>query len=154
MPLTRDVIEAAPEVAAGVVRDWRSLAEQFHWTRDSIDEDHLAELICKLGEAALARESGSLDASRELVRAALQHGRDRHDDGFSEEMLFREYHLLRRGLWEQLKRKNPEGAAETIMRIDSEITMATSASLQGFHRSHAEVADESHVDQTAERWAT
>lgn len=156
MSLTQEVIDAAAEFAAAVVRDWKVLAEQYNWTGpgESIDEDHLAELIEKLGRAAIARERGDLAASKELIRAAVRHGFARREDGFDEEMLFREYHLLRRGLWNELRKREPGSATKAIMGIDAEITMATAASLQGFHLENAEIEEDGVVDQIAELWTT
>ena len=155
MPLTREVLDAAPELAAGIVRDWSALASTFGWSESKgrIDQDHLVDLIGQLAEAALHRDVTGGDASVGLLRTALEHGRDRRADGFSEEMLLREYHLLRRGLWENLKRISPESATETILRIDGEITMATAASLRGFHQE--EGADEDAlIEQIARNWGT
>lgn len=156
MPLTQDVIEAAADLAAAVVRDWTSLADSSPWaeTVEPIDEDHLADLIRCLGEAALARQTGAGGPSKSLIRAAIQHGRDRSADRFTEEMLFREYHLLRRGLWEELKRRDVGLAAETIVQIDAEITLATAASLHGFHLGQTDADEESLADQIARRWST
>lgn len=154
MPLSADVIEKAPELAAGVVRDWSRLKEQAPWSGpDPIGVDHLEDLIRQLGEAALARKNNG-SASKELIREAFEHGRARRDDGFTDDMLFREFHLIRQGLWEQLKRSDPEDAATTIMRIDAEITMATAASMHGFFSSPDEVDDDALVETIARRWTT
>lgn len=69
-------------------------------------------------------------------------------------MLFREYHLLRQGLWKHLKRANLEDATETIIRIDSEITMATAVSLHGLVTSPDDVDDDALVEELAKRWST
>lgn len=153
MPLTKDVIDAAPDLAAGVVRDWSASGpSRVLDRRHPIDENDLVALICRLGEAALTRETGAGKPRRELIRAAIQHGRERRTDGFTEEMLFLEYHLLRRGLWNELRRRNPELASETIMRIDAEISMATCASLRGFHSLPDLAGDEMLVEEIARNW--
>ena len=157
MPLSSLVLEEAPRLAAAVVREWRRDAASFGWsgTEDSIDEDHLAELIQALAASALARDSGPPDAARALVRTAVLHGRERREDGFTEEMLFREYHLLRRGLWEELRKNDPDSAGDTILRIDAEITLATGASLRGYHWEDEEELDEEElVDDILERWSS
>lgn len=155
MPLTEDVIDAAPALAAAVVQEWATAADRFNWRgiRKAIDEDHLADLVRRLGEAALARQDGASGPSRELVWTAVLHGVGRREDGFTEEMLFQEYYLLRRCMWGALKRKSPESAAETIMRIDAEITMATNASLQGFHLENRDLIGERLLDEIAKRWS-
>lgn len=156
MPFIREVASAAPILSAAVVRKWQGMAQSFGWAEDHdpIDEDHLVELIQRLAEAAIAREEGAVDACKELVSSAFQHGRARRVDGFSEDMVFREYHLLRLGLWEELRSRNTEHAAETIMRVDVEITMATAASLQGFHAGGDKSGDDTLVNRIAHQWST
>ena len=153
MPLTKDIIEAAPNLAADVVREWAAMNGS-QWPRPSepIDANDLVALIRRLGEAALTREGERGKPTRDLIRVAIQHGRERRADGFTEEMLFREYHLLRRGLWSELKQTNPELASETIIRIDAEISMATCASLRGFHSLPDLAGDEMLVEEIARNW--
>lgn len=156
MPILQKVIDAAPALAVGVVSDWDTLATNSPWLNvpQPLDEDGLAELIRLLAEAARERESGSRKgASRQLIRAALRHGRERRDDGFSEDLLFREYHLLRRGLWERLSDIGPDEAGEAILRIDAEITMATAASMHGFHTEGAPEPDPELVEMLTQRWS-
>lgn len=158
MPLTPDVVAVADTVATLVVAAWLELPPAARLTSrpDPIDEDHLPQLIRTLGETALARREREQDYEyappKPLILEAIRHGRERRDDGFNEDMLFREYHLVRRGLWEELKRRDPAAAAETIMRIDVEMSMATAASLHGFLAASEDA--EALADQLAARWAS
>ncbi len=137
------------------MRDWDAIAASAAWldVPQPMDEDGLSDLIRLLAEAARDRERGEEGASKALIRAALIHGRERRGNGFSEDLLFREYHLLRRGLWERLREVGPRDAADAILRIDAEITMATAASLHGFHTEGTPTVDEELVEQLASRWS-
>ncbi len=153
MPLTLSVIASAPALAAGVVQDWGSVAElspNLNVPRP-VDEDGLEELIRCLGEAADAKKAGGNEPARALVRAALHHGRERRADGFTPDMVLYEYHLVRRVLWNELKKIDPDLAPETILRVDAEITTATSASLQGYYIPSSD-ADDEIVDRVVSTW--
>lgn len=153
MPLTQNIIDAAPDVVAGVVREWSRLAPaDWQARREPIDSNGLEGLVRRLCEAALTRDARPGRPTRELIRAAIQHGRERRRIGFSEEMLVREYHLLRRACWNVLSKKGWQQASETLMRIDNEISLATSACLRGFHRSEDIIGDELLVEEVARNW--
>lgn len=154
MPLAEKIAEVAAELAEGVAHDWNAEAAKSPHLEipKPVDANRLADLIVLLTKAAEERRSGDYGPDfREMIRAAIRHGRDRRDDGFSEDLLLAEYHLLRRAVWEHLKSISPLGAAETILRIDAEITVATSASLHGFQA--VEEEEEDLVEGIATRWS-
>lgn len=76
---------------------------------------------------------------REKVWAAVEHGVTRRKDGYDEPLLIAEYHLLRRALWDYVRRNTRPGEAlEVITRIDTAISLATMASIRGYHRPELE----------------
>ena len=69
--------------------------------------------------------------------AAAEHGRQskRSGDG-SEALILTEYHLVRTVIWRHLQRRYGDDASlavAAISRLDTAITLATQASLLGFH---------------------
>lgn len=121
---------------------------------DAVVLDSLPELLAGLF-AALSTAGGDTTAWRELVDRAAQHGASRREQGHSEEILFGEYHLLREAIWRHLRRYADEGtpdatagaatrerrppgaeapAIAAVHRVDHGLTIATRASLLGFHR--------------------
>ncbi len=152
MPLLQHVIDSADAIAAETVSALKQLRGDGGSPPHAIRPDGLSKLVRLLGEAAREREQGRDGVGRQLVRTAMDHGRERARDGFSDDLLFREYYLLRRALWQSLRQLNPGEAADTILRIDAEITMASAASLHGLHASGSRDCDEALVDRIASRW--
>lgn len=120
----------------GSAQPWLSLPAQ-------VTHDHLADLLKALAQAALCTLNDPA-ARRRLVDRAGQHGIDRHVEGFSEELLYREYHLLRTFLWEWIRQQwgHRDDAHRAILLLDAAITLATSASLRGYHRPTLEARGE------------
>lgn len=98
-----------------------------------LELDHLPELIALLAAAASARPGAPERA--ELVRTAVSHGRHRRAEGHPDRVVFREYHLLRSFLWSEIKSCDVPGDAtvQAILLVDAAITVATSASIHGYH---------------------
>lgn len=125
----------AEAVARKVTEGWdrgarRELGETLP---TGLDLDHLPELIADLAAAASTARG---DGQRErLVRTAVIHGRHRRQEGHGDRVVFREFHLLRSFLWEELKTCDVanEAIVRAILHLDSAITVATSASIHGFH---------------------
>jgi hypothetical protein len=114
---------------------WKELLAELPWTSDLSDEgvDHLPEVVIGLVEASLCSPLDE-DAHRQKVFAAARHGQDRRDQGWTERQLLQEYHILRQAIWWFLKATGNPRATEVIFRIDTASTLATMASLRGFHR--------------------
>ena len=70
------------------------------------------------------------------MRAAAAHGDQRRVQGVGDDAVLREYHALRTAIWRYLLRAPmPESEALTaISRVDSVLTIATTAALRGYHR--------------------
>lgn len=135
-------IEAeAEQLVTQIIDHWGKVATDEPWLSlpAAVSHDHLADLLKALANAALC--SLHEEASRRwLVERAAQHGVDRHMEGFSEELLYREYHLTRTFLWEWIRDRwgRVGDAHEAILLLDAGITLATSASLRGYHRPNLE----------------
>lgn len=127
----------ADRLVEEVIDHWGKLATQEPWLSlpATVSHDHLADLLKALANAALC-SLREVDSRRWLVERAAQHGVDRLVEGFSEELLYREYHLLRTFLWDWILTRwgSLEDAHEAILLLDSAITLSTSASLRGYHR--------------------
>lgn len=159
MPAYRKPLEAMEERAAALAT---RIAET--WTERSVevlgaplpkelDLDSLPELIRMLARAAY---SGPGDAApEELVRIAIKHGVDRRASGYADNIIFREYHLLRRYLWDELRKSDQgqDAVVGAILRIDAAMTTATAASAHGFHLEDKEIDQERLVKRLVKEWA-
>lgn len=127
----------AEDVAAAVVDRWAQVGEAEPWNRlpADLDHDHLPKLIRNLAGAGLCTEFDR-GMCATLVKTAAEHGEYRDEQGFGEDLIYREYHLLRRALWQQLKETHGESATVyyATMRVDALVSLATSAGLHGLHR--------------------
>ena len=129
-------LEANAEgIAAKVAALWHQRSEEELDAKlpPELDLDHLPEMIRHLAAAAPA---GPADpAAERLIRTALSHGKHRREAGYADAIVFREYHVLRRFLWDELKASGePQDAiVGAILHIDAAMTAATAASVHGFH---------------------
>jgi hypothetical protein len=119
-----------------IVGEWERLARAAR--RPSSSEhrasEALADVIIGLVEASLCTPA-NVSAHREKVRAAAEHGYECRQRGLPDEAVLSEYHLLRQALWEYLARSfGPHRSLKAIARIDSAISIATTASLWGYNR--------------------
>lgn len=148
---------AAVDLAMEVTLQWKlkAAAEPWFTFPELIDFDHLPELIAGLADVALDRSTDE-ETRRRKIWAAARHGIDRRNDGFHEELIFREYDLLRRALW--LYIRDNHGVTQTctnvILAIDSGISLAASASLRGFHRDAFQAAGKwpGAIEELLDRW--
>lgn len=134
---------SAVDLALEITLQWKlkATAEPWFTFPESIDFDHLAELIASLADVALDR-SMDPEVRRRKIWAAARHGQERRESGFHEELIFREYDLLRRALWQYIRDHHGTSQPSTnvILAIDSGISLAAAASLRGFHRDAFEAA--------------
>lgn len=117
-----------------------------------LDLDSLPELIRTLARAAYSGTDSP--APEELVRVAIKHGEHRRSAGYADNVIFREYHLLRRYLWDELKQSDqPQDAiVGAILRIDAAMTTATAASAHGFHLEDKPIDQEKLVQRLLDDW--
>ena len=146
--------EHAAALAARIAETWLERAPEVLGAPlpKELDLDSLPELIRTLAAAA---HSGPKDpASEELIRIAIKHGKDRRRAGYADNIIFREYHLLRRYLWDELKKsKEPqEAVVGAILHIDAAMTAATAASAHGFHLEDKPADEEALIKRILKDW--
>lgn len=120
-----------------LVAEWERVEDEEPWASVPTEDrlDHLPETIQRLTEAALVHPTDP-EAHRKCVRDAAIHGEHRREHGFAEPVLFKEYEILREALWRYVRgiTDDPDARLEAITRLDTAITLASRASLYGFHR--------------------
>lgn len=125
----------------GVVRRWEDRVRDEPWS--SLPKewrvDHLPAVIEGLAATAL-RMPADPEAVRGRIEEIARHGSERSRQGLEEAHVLREYHYLRLAIADYLfERWGPEEPVlDALIRVDAAITMATRASLLGYHRSHLE----------------
>lgn len=126
----------AQEVATDILARWDEVAKGEPWQAlpPGLDTDHLPQLIRSLAGAALCTEF-DLKLCRKVVRDSAEHGKTRAREGMGDTLLYREYHLLRRALWQQMKEQHGETATVyyATMRLDALVSLANSAALHGLN---------------------
>jgi len=120
-----------------VLVEWERLVREEPWYSLPAEHriDSLPDVIVGLVEATLCNPQDE-DAHRQHVAAASEHGEHRRRQGIPEHLILTEYHLLRRAIWQYLIDKHGSGQeiVDAIMRIDTTISVATNASMWGYHR--------------------
>ena len=135
--LCADLKDHLPEILV----EWREITREEPWL--SLPEEHrlnsLPDVLSALLDAALCTPEEMAAQERHVI-AAAEHGRARREQGFRDALLFTEYYLLREAVWRYLRRlsTDSEKVRQAIFRIDTAVTVATSASLFGYHRDEIE----------------
>lgn len=124
-----------------VLVEWEQLVREQPWYALPPEHriDSLPDVIVGLVEAALCDpESG--ESQRRNVTAAAKHGTHRCEQGIPEHLILTEYHLLRQAIWRYVTRTfgSSDRTTQAIMRVDVAITLATNASMWGYHRKEVE----------------
>lgn len=119
-----------------IMVEWSALTTEEPWFSLPPDErvDSLPRVVLAMVRASLCSPSDSATL-REHVWAAAEHGATRREQAFPQELVFTEYYLLREAIWRYLQKVAPVSeATSAILRLDHAITLATRASIQGYHR--------------------
>ena len=141
---------------AEVIELWEQASHQQPWLllpeHDRVD--HIPEVLQYVADAVLC-EQPTRAGLLKLAEVAAKHGEDRVTQGMPDILVLNEYHLLRDAIWAFFRRlahtrlelgeqaagagaPRPGTAAEAILRVDTALTVATRASLLGYHRAHLE----------------
>ena len=132
------------ENPALVIDRWEEMIGEEPWSHLERDEriDALPRVVIRLVEVTL-KEPYDPAEYRTDVHAAAVHGEHRREQGVDEDLIYREYHYLRQAFWEYFEEVSGSRRemTEAIQRIDSAITLATMASLYGFHQQEMENED-------------
>lgn len=128
--------QSAGTLAKQVLEDWREVGRKERWLAlpESITFDSLPEVLQAVAAAALVTPFDAA-ACRVLVGFAAEHGETRQREGFPERLIYTEYQLLRRSLWEFVRERiGADAAPGAIMQVDAVLSLGTLASLRGYHR--------------------
>lgn len=139
-PGTVDPARVADLVAV-IVHRLDAVTNREPWTRLSREEriNHLPPLLGALLTSALVA-GDQRGAGAELVENATIHGQHRRQQRFDEEILLDEYYLLRDHAYRVLRAHHtPDEIIEITLRLDPAITIASVASLRGYHGIAADV---------------
>jgi hypothetical protein len=136
----RDVCDYLTERVPEILVEWNALAVERPW--HDLPETHrldsLPAVVTGLIEAAVC-EPDDRRAHRAKVYAAAEHGRQRRDQAFDDELILTEFYLMREAIWRVLcRQRNMAARSEAIMLIDSAMNLATRASLAGYHQAEYE----------------
>lgn len=134
--LCESMKSGAEEISHRILDRWDVIAGEEAWQAlpSDLDHNHLPELIRSLASAGLCTDFDS-ELCAKMVRDSAEHGRHRAEEGLSDNLLYREYHLLRRALWQRFKDEHGDSATVyyATMRIDALISLANSAALYGLN---------------------
>jgi hypothetical protein len=137
----KHICEDIKSHVADVLDEWVNLVREEPWY--SLPPDHridsLPDVIVGLVEASLCNPA-DIEAHRQKVAAAAVHGTHRREQSIPEHLILTEYHLLRQALWRYLTRRfgSSDHTTAAIMRIDVAISLASNASMWGYHREDIE----------------
>ena len=89
-----------------------------------------------------------------ILQVALEHGKDRRHAGYADGVIFREYHLLRRFLWDELKQvgASQQAIVGAILHIDTAMTAATSGSIHGYYLIDRPTDEDELVKRLVDDW--
>lgn len=155
--LCETVKASATAIAAKVVGRWEQIAGAEPWLQlpPELDFDHIPDLIRALADAALCTEYDRT-LCRKAMGIAAGHGHHRAGQGFGENLIHREYHLLRRALAFTLKEEHGDGADVfyATMRLDALMSLTGAAALHGLYRNtlHQEGRWPKILDELLDTW--
>lgn len=137
----QNVCDVLRDNISDVISDFNNVVQREPWL--SLPPDLRLNSIPDLVHAlldAMVCDPADEQARRDAVHTAIEHGQMRAEQGFEDDLIFMEYHFLRGAVWEGIQRHfgRKRTALEVISRFDAAITVATSASLRGFHRASYE----------------
>lgn len=122
-----------------ILEEWEKLCCAAPW--DALPESHRLDALP--GVLAAAIEAAAMDDARNcrtaVVDAAIKHGQDRRAQGFELQVLFTEFYFLREAIWRTLRKiADAPSAYAVVLPIDHALTVATRATIAGFHRQEFE----------------
>lgn len=137
----KTICEDIKSHVSDVLAEWETLVREEPWFSLPADHriDSLPDVVVGLVEASLCSPQDR-ESHRQKVEAAAEHGGHRREQGIPEHLILTEYHLLRRAIWRYLLRRfgQSDRTTEAIMRIDTAISLASNASMWGYHRPEIE----------------
>ncbi len=122
-----------------ILAEWERLCHDAPW--NALPENHRLDALPGVLETAIeaASKSDARDCRTAVVEAAIKHGQDRRAQGFELQVLFTEFYFLREAIWRTLRKiANASEAYQAVLPIDHALTVATRATVAGFHRNEFE----------------
>jgi hypothetical protein len=132
-----DTYQPGPDDLDGMVLAWRraTAGEPWHRAPERFGDDPMIQVIGAVLEVTLSAGM-CLVANERLVRAAAAHGDLRRLQGVEEGTVFGEYRVLGTALWDRLREtRSTAEISRAVIRLDRVLRTATSAAMQGYHRS-------------------
>ena len=154
------ICERVTEHVPQLLRRFTDVTEQEPWIHLPADYrvNFLAEVVSMATRLAL-RSPDDEELCRRLVHGAARHGENRLEQGLPDAIIFQELYLVREALWLHIKESSGDLesglAAEAIVRIDMALSIASKASLRGYHRPAFEKRGDwpQMIDQLLDEWA-
>lgn len=123
-----------------IMADWDLSTQELPWVaiEKAERQNNLASVITRVIDCAMS------DATRDvrvdaLIASACSHGESRRAQGLDVPTLFREYDLLRSATWGQLSMMvGSPTSYSAIFVIDGLLSIATRATVLGYHRAEME----------------
>lgn len=123
-----------------IMADWDRATDQLPWSliKASEKENNLAGVITRVIDCAMGSESRDVRVDA-MIKAALGHGEARRKQDVGVHSLFIEYDLLRSATWRQLQAiASGLTTFDAIFVIDGLLSIATRATILGYHRPEME----------------
>jgi hypothetical protein len=128
---------------SAIVDEWKRLTDRPPWNTLPESEwvNHLPPLLRAMIAGVICNH-GSHEARRNVIEKALVHGAHRRAHGLTVEIILEEQAELRTATWHFLTGKvdsvATSGILGEILRLDAAVSVATLASITGFHRAEVE----------------
>lgn len=122
-----------------ILAEWEQLCCAAPW--DALPENHRLDALPGVLAAAIeaASKTNARNCRTAVVHAAIKHGQDRRSQGFELQVLFTEFYFLREAIWRTLRKMADASLAyEAVLPIDHALSVATRATVAGYHRQEFE----------------
>ena len=123
-----------------LLREFADSTEDEPWIHLPADfkTDDLDSVLRHVADLALGDADDTAVTCRKVIDEGARHGELRLRHGFPDALVFQEYYILRNLIWTYIRQhhqdQNGKLAFEAIVRVDAAVTLATKASIRGFHR--------------------
>ncbi|MEX0891081.1 MAG: hypothetical protein WEB88_02845 [Gemmatimonadota bacterium] len=153
MATVREVYDSVRNDTDAVMKRWRhSVAtEPGLMGARELDVDALPELISTALDV-LEERPDQETSRRNLLKWTLEHGHYRIRESVPDDMLFKEYHVLRYALWDTIRERHGTNrlTSTVITQLDAVLSVASRASLRGYYHEHFETGGEDMAENLLE----
>lgn len=123
-----------------IMTEWDRAVDELPWSEldKSERQNDLASVITRVIDCAMSG-AGREERVTALVDSACRHGEYRRIQGVEMESVFREYDKVRAATWRELNKLVPAPTSfDAIFVIDGLLSIATRATILGYHRTEME----------------